>query len=244
MAGKFIKGALVEFMPTFLVPLPNVILFQYNPETMTHTWTQAETSSRKEQVITNPLAVKNVPGESFSFTIMMDANDTIADGSAVTASLAQGSGVYSRLAALEMLLYPTNAFGGGLLGSVSASPPPASPLPASPTPASPTPASRSVPQSQVPTVLFVWGPGRIVPVRITNLTITEKLYDTSLNPIHAEAQLGLQVLTLEELNAISGQDPLNEIAKTAYTYSQGLRQALALANLANATESIIGMLPV
>ncbi len=246
MAGKFIKGALVEFMPTFLVPLPNVILFQYNPETMIHTWTQAETSSGKEQAINNPLAVKNVPGESFSFTIMMDANDTIADGSAVTAGLAQASGVYSRLAALEMLLYPTNAFGSGLLGSVSVS--------ASVNvgaggvsvgvSVSTTAASRSVPQSQVPTVLFVWGPGRIVPVRITNLTITEKLYDTKLNPIHAEAQLGLRVLTLEELNAISGQDPLNEIAKTAYTYSQGLRQALALANLANATESIIGMLPV
>ncbi len=250
MAGKFIKGALVEFMPTFLVPLPNVIQFQYNPETMTHTWTQAETSSAKEQPISDPLAIRNVPGESFSFTIMMDANDTIADGSAVTAGLAQASGVYSRLAALEMLLYPTNAFGGGLLGSVSVSASASINVGGGGVSASvgvsvnTTAASRSVPQSQVPTVLFVWGPGRIVPVRITNLTITEKLYDSTLNPIHAEAQLSLKVLTLEELNAISGQDPLNEIAKTAYTYSQGLRQTLALANLANATESIIGMLPV
>ena len=41
MSGFVLKGALVEFMPTFLpVPLPNVIVFQYNPETMTHTWTQ------------------------------------------------------------------------------------------------------------------------------------------------------------------------------------------------------------
>lgn len=42
MAGKFIKGALVEFMETFLLPLPNVIIFQFNPETMTHTWTQPQ----------------------------------------------------------------------------------------------------------------------------------------------------------------------------------------------------------
>lgn len=249
MAGKFIKGALVEFMPTFLVPLPNVILFQYNPETMTHTWSKVEASSGTGQVISDPLAIRNVPGESFSFTIMMDANDTIADGSAVTAGLAQASGVYSRLAALEMLLYPTNAFGGGLLNTVSAVASVSGGgvcgcgsasvgVPAS------TTASRSVPQSQVPIVLFVWGPGRIVPVRIENLTITEKLYDSILNPIHAEAQLGLKVLTPEELNVISGQDALTEIAKTAYTYSQGLRQALAIANLANATESIIGMLPV
>ena len=49
VSGFVLKGALVEFMPTFLpVPVPNVIVFQYNPETMTHTWTQPEpaTASR------------------------------------------------------------------------------------------------------------------------------------------------------------------------------------------------------
>ena len=95
---------------------------------------------------------------------------------------------------------------------------------------------------QVPTVLFVWGPGRIVPVRVTSLTITEKFYDALLNPTYAEATLGLRVLTPEELLYVNG--PLKEIAKGAYTYSQGLRQVLALANLANAAESIIGMLPI
>ena len=53
----------------------------------------------------------------------------------------------------------------------------------------------------MPTVLFVWGPGRIVPVRVTNLTITEKLYDALLlNPIHAEATIEIQVLTPEEVS--------------------------------------------
>ena len=80
--------------------------------------------------------------------------------------------------------------------------------------------------SQVPTVLFVWGPGRILPVSVTSLIITEKLYDAVLlNPTHAEAQVGLQVLTPEELHSVDG--PLAEIAKVAYAYSQGLRQALA-----------------
>jgi hypothetical protein len=92
-------------------------------------------------------------------------------------------------------------------------------------------------------VLFVWGPGRILPVRVTGLTITEKLYDSLLlNPTHAEAQISLKVLTPEELAFVSG--PLGGLANAAYTFSQGLRQALALANLANAAESVIGMLPV
>lgn len=242
MEGKYLRGALVEFMPTFLIPLPNVILFQYNPETITHTWTQPEAApTTPGGGDANPLAVKGVPGESFSFTIAVDAGDTIADGNPVVAGLAQLSGVYSRLAALEMLLYPVDApDGGSLLGSVSASVSIGGgglSLGGSAN----AQVKQSVPQSQVPTVLFVWGPGRILPVRVTSLTITEKLYDPLLNPIHAEAALGLRVLTPKELKAVTG--PLAGIAQTAYDYSQKLRQALAIANLANATDSIIGMLP-
>jgi hypothetical protein len=217
MAGKFIKGALVEFMPTFLVPIPNVIIFQYNPETMTHTWNQAQSARRGwyEREGSNPLAVSGVPGESFSFTIAVDAKDMIADGSPVAEGIATVSGVYSRLAALEMLLYPTGAFdGGGLVGSVSASVSVGEGGFSVGGSASAT-VERTIPESQIPTVLFVWGPGRILPVRVTQLTITENLYDEFLNPIHAEAQLGLQVLTPEELQFVTG--PLRDVAKGAYT---------------------------
>jgi hypothetical protein len=243
MAGTFIRGALVEFMPTFLVPLPNVIVFQYNPETMTHTWTQPGVAGTGGgQTSSNPLAVKGLPGESFSFMIAVDAKDMIADGSPVAEGIATVSGIYSRLAALEMLLYPTGSFGGGLLGSVSVSASVGSGGISIGASVGATAVKRTIPQSQVPTVLFVWGPGRIVPVRVTGLTITEKLYDAFLNPTHAEAQLSLRVLTPEELEAVSG--PLSSVAKVAYTYSQGLRQALAVANLANSAESVIGMLPL
>ena len=236
MAGKYLRGALVEFMPTFLIPLPNVILFQFNPETMTHTWTSAQSQGLQS----NPLAVKGAPGELFSFSLAMDAGDTIADNHPVTSQLAQVSGVYSRLAALEMLLYPvaTAPGAGSLLASVSVGAGGISVGGA----AGGTKPKTQVPQMQLPTVLFVWGPGRIVPVRVTSLTITERLYDAALNPIHADAQIGLSVLTAEELANVTG--PLAVLAKGASVYSQGLRQALALANLANATDLIIGMLPL
>ena len=130
--------------------------------------------------------------------------------------------------------------GSGLLGSVSAS---ISAGGLSIGGSASAKVDASVPQSTVPTVLFVWGPGRILPVRVTSLTITEKLYDALLlNPTHADAQIGLTVLTRDELKAVTGT--LAEVAKGAYKFSQGLRQALAVANLANAAESIIGMLPV
>src|ERR1019366_3975549 len=112
--------------------------------------------------------------------LAMDAGDTIADGSAVTAGLATISGVYPRIAALEMLLFPTAPPGGGLVGAVTS----ALGLRGGPR------SSTSVPASQLPTVLFVWGPGTIAPAKATSLTITEKLYDgTLLTPTHAEAQI-------------------------------------------------------
>ncbi|WNG35773.1 hypothetical protein F0U61_20420 [Archangium violaceum] len=239
MPGKFMKGALVEFMPTVLVPLPNVIIFQFNPETIRHVWTQPEAAGDAQSQNHNPLAVRGMPGESFSFTLVMDANDQIAEGNPI----AKATGIASRLAALEMLMYPTGAAGGGLLGSVSASVSvSAGGVGASLGGSAASAATRQVPQSEVPTVLFVWGPGRIVPVRVTGLSIEEKLYDELLNPTHAEAQLELRVLTPEELARVSG--PLKDVAKAAYTYSQVLRQGLAVANLANSVESIVGMLPL
>jgi hypothetical protein len=240
MGNKFMRGALVEFMPIFGLPIPNVIVFQFNPETMTHAWTQPEAASAPAggAAKPNPLAVKGMPGETFSFSLMMDASESIADNDPVSGPLAEASGVYTRLAALEMLQYPVAADPmAGLAGAVSAAAGPAGAALGGG-----GAADRPVPASQVPTVLFVWGPGRIVPVRLTALSITEKLYDGFLSPTHAEATVSLRVLTPDELEFVTG--PLADIAQGAYTYSQGLRKGLAIANLANAVEGIVGMLPI
>jgi hypothetical protein len=234
------RGALVAFTPSFIGLVPNVIVFQFNPESITHTWTAAAaaTSSDKDSK-PNPLAVNGVPGETFSFTLAVDSNDMIADTSLnpVGAALAEVSGVYTQLAALEMLQYPTGSSSGGLLGGVSASIS-SSGLGLS----SASSASQTVPQSQVPTVLFIWGPQRILPVRVTALTTTERIYDSLLNPSHAEVQITLRVLTPDEIVSVDG--PMQQLANIAYVYTQGLRQVQALANLAGAAAQIIGMLPI
>ncbi len=234
MSGFLLKGGLIEFTESFPIPIPNVVIFQYNPETMSHGWTPATTAP--DAPGSNPMAITGQPKETFSFTLMMDSNDTIADGNPVIAGLAEISGLYTRIAALEMLLFPTAPPGGGLIGSVTAA------LGGGGS-SSPTP-TQSVPDGQLPTVLFVWGPGRIVPVRVQALSFTEKLYDSILlNPTHVEAQITLQVLNQDELKAVSSS-LLGGLANTAYSYTQTLREALALANLANAASSLVGMLPV
>ena len=239
MSGFVLKGALVEFSPTaLLLPLPNVIIFQYNPETMTHTWSQRESGGGAGASATqnNPLAVPGMPSESFSFTLALDANDDIASGQQPAAAEGLAYGVYTRLAALEMLLYPAVST-SALIGAVSAAS-------AAALSGISVGTVRAVPQSVMPVTLFIWGEGRIVPVRVTSLTITEKLYDARLNPTHAEAQLSLSVLTPAELVATTRDNPiLGNLATIAYTYTLTLRQELALLNLGNGVDSILGMIP-
>ncbi len=165
---------------------------------MTHTWTQPKPAGGS-----NPLAVKGLPGESFTFTLQMDA--VICSPMAVRSlmGIATATGIYSRIAALEMLQFPTGGAGtGGLIGAVSSAAKASAAVAAATGGKGGT--KRTVPIGLAPTVLFVWGPERIVPVRVTALTITEKLYDVRLNPIHAEATLTLDVLTPEELRQVKG----------------------------------------
>lgn len=229
MAGKFIHGALLEYESTFKIEQPHVILFQFNPETMTHSWTQPESvKAKSDQTTGNPLAVKGFPGESFSFTIAMNANETLTEGR--HQGLVKTSGVYSRLAALEMLLFPvdvkkgTKLMGTALMGK------------------SPKSKKQKVPAMQVPTVLFSWGSNRILPVRVTNLSISETLYDTKLNPIQATAQLSLRVLTPEELQFIPG--PLKDKVMGAYKRAQNMRQDQAKDNQGYASEAPYATLPL
>jgi hypothetical protein len=238
-----VKGALISFIPSSGIGVsspPNVIVFQMNPETISHAWTApaAAPAPSDSKVKVNPLAVTGPPGESFSFTLMLDSNEQISDVSTdpVGATLAQGSGVYSRLAALELLQFPTPLPNQSLSGQVSA----ASSAAAQGSSASGA-SQQQVPLSQVPVVLFVWGALRIVPVRVTAFSISEKLFDSALNPTYAEAQITVTVLTPDELAAVQG--PMQGIANMAYSYSQSIRQAQAALNLQEGTPEVLGMLP-
>jgi hypothetical protein len=231
----YLRGAFVMFMPVLGFSTPNVVVFQYNPETLTHAWTQAQTPSAESA---SPLAVKAMPSETFSFELALDANESIADGG-VAGVLAQVVGLGPRLAALELLQYPTGVDAlGGLVSTVSAS----LGFGALSFGGGGDKGKRPVPLIRLPIVIFVWGPGRIAPIRVTGLTITERLYDGRLNPTQARAQVSIRVLTRNEVAHLDGT--AKTVANAALTYSESLRQASAVANLGNSAESIIGMLPV
>jgi hypothetical protein len=240
MPGKYFRGAFIEFTSAFLIPIPNIILFQYNPESLTHTWTPAAPAAPSGGAAGpgagNPLAVTGNPGEEFSFSLALDSSDTIADGSPPASALASISGIYPTLAALEMLLFPSTSGGGSALAMATS-------VGGSALAGSSGGVDRSVPVSVVPTVLFVWGPGRILPVRVSTLRVVEKLYDpTLLVPTHADVEIGLKVLTQNEIDALD-DGLVKDIVQTAYDAMGVLRQGLALANIVNSADALAGMLP-
>ena len=105
MSGPLAKAALASYLPTW-PPAPVISVFQYNPERMVHTWSQPEAPGRPGAESNNPLAVRGLPGESFQFTIFLNADDDMVSPVPPLKLAAEQSGVGARLAALEMLLYP------------------------------------------------------------------------------------------------------------------------------------------
>src|SRR6185503_8078907 len=113
-------------------------------------------------------------------TIKVEAEIDATDQLEVVDSDATEMGLHPLLAALEVLIYPASS----ALQDNNA-----------------TAASGSLEIVAVEAALtvFVFGPRRIVPVRITELSITEEAFDTSLNPIRAKISLGMRVLTIDDI---------------------------------------------
>jgi hypothetical protein len=52
---------------------------------------------------------------------------------------------------------------------------------------------------EAPLVLFIWSKNRILPVRLTEFSITEEAFDAALNPIRAKVSIGLRVLSVDDV---------------------------------------------
>jgi hypothetical protein len=245
-----LKGAIIQFKAPMLVPIPNIILFQYNPETLGRTFTPWAPMERSldEKGALKPLTKEQDlalsqpydPQETISVSLELDATDDMEDpGILPIASLV---GVADRLAALEMLLYPPGqSLLGNLLGSVKASLSGGISVGASVT-------KDLIDRKTVPVVLFFWGPGRIVPVRITTFSVEEQAFLPTLYPLRAKVSLGMRVLDENDLLNIEHEETENtaviKLAKACYTFTKVQKEVLATANLAHTVDAILGVLPI
>ncbi len=170
------KGAIVGV--DLANPLASIIVFQYNPDTLTRTLTAQgapEGGSPGEA-----MRLKAPPKEQIRITVEIDATDQLEKSDAQARTM----GIYPQLSALEMLLYPKSALvianevlkAIGVLEIV----PPVGPM-----------------------ILFAWGLKRVLPVKIASFSITEEAFDPNLNPIRASVELSLDVLSYHDLGLLS-----------------------------------------
>jgi hypothetical protein len=173
---RLLKGAIIGIDP--FNPLASVVIFQYNPHQLTRTLTPQTMGGEGNP--SEALRLTGPPQETISVEIEVDAADQLEQGKFPATEI----GVYPALSALEMLIYPKSALviaNEALLaaGIIEIIPP------------------------EAPLTLFIWGIKRILPVRLTQLSITEEAFDSNLNPIRATVSLGLRVLNYKDLGLLS-----------------------------------------
>lgn len=156
-----------------------IIALQYNADTVTRTLqvrgVGAESGDRMEA-----LRLKGPPTETIKLEAELDATDQLEFPDLQANDAVARSGLHPALAALETLVYPSSdeLLGHDLLamqGKIEIAP------------------------LEAPMTLFIWGRNRIVPVRITEFSVTEEAFDSSLNPTRAKVSLGLRVLSVDDL---------------------------------------------
>src|SRR6185436_13914293 len=199
---KVFKGALVAYQLPDL--LPTVIIFQYNPEQFTRSL-QPRTASGGGRG--DAQRTDGPPEETISLSVEIDAADQLEQKDGITTLF----GLHPVLAALEKLMYPSFPIvvANQVLSQFG---------------------SAAILSEPAPMALFIWGPARVLPVRVGSLSITEQAFDTILNPILAKAELSLKVLTYRELE-------MTNPGYWVYMASFAQKEVLAAMNLVSAAFS-------
>lgn len=231
-----LRGAIVQFagFPIIPLPIPQIIMFQYNPESISRSlnpFNRALTKVQKEEVEkkTGKLDAPWDPEETFNVTLLLDATDHLETPDQFPHQITVVTGVADRLSALELLLYPEgNGLLKGLLTSAIGSLSGGKLNP-----------NNLIKKDAVPITLFVFGPGRILPVVFTSFNVEETWWNVALYPLRAKVTIGMRVLTSAELyydGRVSAK-----IAGVCYDITRAQKEILAALNIANTVESIAGM---
>lgn len=171
---KLIKSGLVLINPD-TSKVERIIAFQYNPDTLTRTL-QAQTIGAENNNRSQAMRLTGPPVETIKVDAEIDATDQMQAADAQTAS----TGIHAQLAALETIIYPASSriiSNNSLAGS----------------------GTLEIIPMEAPLTLFIWNKNRVIPVRLTDFSVTEEAFDANLNPIRAKVSLGMRVLTADDL---------------------------------------------
>ena len=173
---KLIKGGLV-IVDAETARVLRIISLQYNSDSLTRSLT-AQTAGGNDHDRVEPMRFKGPAVETFKLEADIDATDQL-EFPEQNPNAGQ-YGIQPQLALLESLVYPT----ASQLASVDAQA---------------NSGTLEIAPMLAPLVLFVWGKNRIVPVKVSDFSITEEAFDAALNPIRAKLNLGLRVMSTDDL---------------------------------------------
>jgi len=192
---RVIKGGLVLVDPQTARVL-RVISLQYNSDTLTRKLQTQEIGGDAANRV-EPTRFKGPAIETITLDADIDATDQLEFPDQHATAVAFG--ILPQLALLESLAYPTASQLQSLESQANSG-------------------TLEIAPMLAPLVLFVWSTSRIVPVKVTDFSITEEAFDPTLNPIRARVNLGMRVLSIDDLGFSSRGGSL------FMTYLQGKEQ--------------------
>jgi hypothetical protein len=172
------RGAILSLDPSTGIPTRAPIMLQYNPESLTRSLKPQAVGEEPDR--SEIFRLKGPPIETIKGEMEIDATDQLAASDSTTMSL----GIQPQLSALELLVYPMSPVlianeVLSLLGTIEILP------------------------MQSALTVFAWNVGRITPVRITDIDITEQAFDPKLNPIRAKVSLSMRVLNVNDVGFLT-----------------------------------------
>lgn len=174
---RLVKGGIVTMDPDTSA-VRSVIALQYNPDSLSRTLQIQAVPGGQDGVRVDALRLRGPAIETLKIEAEMDATDQLEFPKQHQTAVQYG--LLPQLSQLEMLVNPTvetleaddSMANAGTL--------------------------EIIPLEQ-PLTLFVWSRSRVMPVRLTEFSITEEAFDPNLNPIRAKVSLGLRVLNVDDL---------------------------------------------
>jgi len=173
---RLIKGGIV-LIDADTGAVKRVIALQYNPDTLTRTL-QVQAFSGDSGDRSEAMRIKGPPVETIKLDAEIDATDQLEFPDKNPE--ATKTGILPQLAALETIVYPTSI---QLLANNALA----------------KSGTLEIVPMQSPLSLFVWSQNRILPVRLTDFSVTEEAFDPNLNPIRAKVSIGMRVLSVNDL---------------------------------------------
>jgi hypothetical protein len=177
LSPRLIKGGIVTMDPDTSVVL-SVIALQYNPDTLSRSLQIQAVPGGTDGVRMDALRLRGPAIETIKVEAEMDASDQLEFPTKYP--LAGQYGLHPQLAQMEMLVNPTveTLLADDAMANAGT--------------------LEIIPLEQ-PLTLFVWSASRVIPVRLTEFSITEEAFDPNLNPIRAKVSLGMRVLSVDDL---------------------------------------------